>query len=268
MTVHAYRRVSSRIQVDNNSLDVQADKIARYANYKCPDHPIIDYVDPAVSASIGWFERPNGARLWANLMPGDHIVLATFDRAFRSVLDLCLSIPMLKEREVTVHFLDFGVDTSSHAGNMLMKMLAAVKEYERVCMMERVAAITEWKKIHKVPYGNSRPHGWKKAGKGREAKYIPWGDERRLGYFMRHLNANMKWSHGKIYLHADKQWAKNKLNINLSYGYIQRLITATKNGFPTEFGDKADVLPWEIEGRQPTPAEAVQHFQDKVALAV
>lgn len=257
MQIHGYRRVSSRVQLDNNSLEVQLDTLTRYANWKFPDQQMIDYCDPAVSATIPWFERPEGERMWLALLPGDHILVPTFDRAFRSVGDLCKTIAVMEQRKVTLHCIDFGIDFSSSIGKLIGHILASVKEYERLCFIDRIKSVNTWKKSKKIPHQGSRPCGWKMTGTGQTAKLIPWPEERRLAYYCLWLKEQEGMTRDKIYLRC---WHEGRIGYKgcpfpNNHMYVEKLIQGVRAEFPDEFGDKIPALVWEIECRPPTKDE-------------
>ena len=78
--VLGYCRASTRKQVD--SPDVQRGKIQDYAAF----HKlgvVSCFIDPAKSGKVPWEEREGGRALFAQLRPGDHVIIAKLDRAFR-----------------------------------------------------------------------------------------------------------------------------------------------------------------------------------------
>ena len=242
--VHCYRRVSSEKQVDNNSLDTQDGAInKRLADEKFSGQTVLRYVDPAVSAFTPWFERPAGVRLFEQLAPGDHIIVATFDRAFRSLLDLCKTLDTLKERDVTLHCLDLPVDLSTSIGQAVFKIIAVVKELERKTISERVKAVNQWKRENGLPVSSQRPLGYKTVGHGKNRRYIPWKEERQFAMFCLELHQD-GMSRESIWWYVQ---AQNNKKIPVPGGLepakscarkIQHLMEAALEDFPLPDGSR------------------------------
>ena len=246
-TFHAYFRVSSERQVDNNSLDTQKHQLKHFHAMKYQELPVLEYSDPAVSASIHWFHRPDGERLWATVQPGDVIAVATFDRAFRSLADLCKSLDQLEERRVTLHCLDLPVDIGTIEGQAFFKIFAVIKELERKTISKRVKAIYQARRENNQPVNSQRPYGYKTVGTGKSRHYIPWKEEREFGEYITSLFNTM--THREIYYFINTKVRKGEMVVpthkmkrtgevvnKCEYAYMQRLINACKAGYPLPDG--------------------------------
>jgi DNA invertase Pin-like site-specific DNA recombinase len=102
--------------------------------------PLVEIVaDEAVSASqVPFLRRPNGGRLDATVVRGDHIVVAKLDRAFRSLRDCAVMMDHWTARGVVVHVLDISVATDTPLGQLIVAIMAAVAQWESRRIGERI----------------------------------------------------------------------------------------------------------------------------------
>lgn len=160
--------------------DVQQQKVESYISSKLPD---CDYdrwrYDAATSGSTPLFEREEGRELWFLSQPGDHVVWAKLDRAFRSVADGATTLAMLAQKGVFVHSLDLGLDTSTAIGRCVATVMMAFAELEREYARERTSDALQAKKAMGLPYTCGVPYGWKKIGKGKTSRFEPDMSERQ-----------------------------------------------------------------------------------------
>jgi putative DNA-invertase from lambdoid prophage Rac len=141
MAVYGYCRVSTTRQADEGvSLDDQQRRIygrAREHGWKV-DHI---FVESGVSGSHEWRRRPEGSALFACLQPGDVVIAAKIDRAFRSSLDALKTIREFSQRGMHLYLLDLGGEvTDEGIGGLIITILAAVAEFERELISERTRA--------------------------------------------------------------------------------------------------------------------------------
>lgn len=176
-TVFGYGRHST----DKQSLTEEAQR-TRVESYVTSALPHLVYggwfYDPAVSGKKPLFERPEGRNLLALAQPGDHLVWAKLDRAFRSVVDGASTLAMLAHKGVFVHSLDLGLDTSTAVGRCVCTVMLAFAELEREYASERTQEALSAKRRAGLPAGTGVPTGWKKVGKGRDARFVPDQSER------------------------------------------------------------------------------------------
>ena len=162
MTTHAYTRVSTRHQAeDGESLAVQERQIAGYAMML---GVVVDrtFVEAGVSGSVPLADRPEGAALLAALKPGDIVIAAKLDRAFRDAGDALDTIKQLKARGVALHLIDLGGDvTSNGISKLVFTILAAVAEQERDRLRERVTQIKADQKARGRHLGGIVPFGYR-----------------------------------------------------------------------------------------------------------
>jgi DNA invertase Pin-like site-specific DNA recombinase len=141
---YGYLRVSTQDQADSGlSLEAQKQDIERHYKYKLEPHGITwggMSSDAAVSGNTPFAERPVGGELNTRLRRGDHIIIAKLDRGFRRADDACRTVGAWRDRGITLHVLDVNLDTSTPIGDMVLKILAVVAEWERRRIGERTAA--------------------------------------------------------------------------------------------------------------------------------
>lgn len=134
--------------------------------------------DAAVSGSRPMFERPRGRELWALVQPGDRIVWAKLDRAFRSTLDAAQAMQLLAFKQVTFNSLDLGLDTGTPIGKCVFTILTAFGELELDFIRQRTRDGMAQKARDRKPVGPHAPIGWRKVGKKRDSYYLPCPEER------------------------------------------------------------------------------------------
>jgi DNA invertase Pin-like site-specific DNA recombinase len=83
-------------------------------------------------------KRPELERALAKLEAGDTLVVWKLDRLGRSVVDLANIVNDLGERGVEFRSLTEGFDTTTNGGKLLFHVMAAMAEYERAIIRERV----------------------------------------------------------------------------------------------------------------------------------
>lgn len=163
---YGYVRVSHRKQeISGLSLEAQESKIRAYASYRSLSLVEPLFVDSAVSASktrLG--ARPAGSRLFKALRPGDHVIVAKIDRAWRNASDALGIVDSWLGMGVTLHLLDIQVDTSTPLGKVFFTILAAFAEWEASQISERTIAGLEQARLRgsltvDPPMGFSREGG-------------------------------------------------------------------------------------------------------------
>lgn len=123
-----YRRVSSEMQLDNFSLDAQADANARLIQARGWSH-VGSYVDEAISARTT--DRPAFQQMLADARAGafDVIVVQKLDRFSRSLADMLLTMRELERIGVTVASASEDFDFTTPIGRVLLAMLAAFAQW-------------------------------------------------------------------------------------------------------------------------------------------
>lgn len=135
--VLGYARASTRKQVE--SPELQQEVIRRYAEFNNLGD-VTCFVDSCKSGKISWNEREAGAELFKQLRPGDHVIIAKLDRAFRRLADCVVVLEKFERLGVKLHVANMmggAVDLSSPMGRFLIHILAAFAELERAFISER-----------------------------------------------------------------------------------------------------------------------------------
>jgi DNA invertase Pin-like site-specific DNA recombinase len=134
------------------------------------------FVDAGVSGSVALGKRAQGGRLLATLQPGDKVVVAKLDRAFRSALDALQVIQAFKKRGIALWALDLGDCSGSGVSKLIVTVLAAVAQFERSLISERIKDSKRNLRRSGKHQGGSRPFGWQFGaanGHGRARELIP-----------------------------------------------------------------------------------------------
>lgn len=135
--------------------------------------------DSATSGTKPMFERDEGRKLWALVQPGDKIVWAKLDRAFRSVIDAAQTMQLLAHKDVSFNSLDLGLDTGSPIGRCVFTILTAFAELEVEFIRQRTRDSLREKRKAGKPHGRHAPVGWRKCGVGKDSYYLPDHEERQ-----------------------------------------------------------------------------------------
>lgn len=150
MTIFGYIRVSTLQQAnEGESLETQLRQIQSYSVLKGFDIPLENFItEKGVSGSLEFEKRPEGGRLFNQLASGDVLIFSKLDRAFRNTRNALNTLHELKQRGISVHFIDLGGDvTNDGIGSVIFTILSAFATFER----ERIATrIREVKQVQKT----------------------------------------------------------------------------------------------------------------------
>lgn len=135
MRVALYARVSTSDQ----DADLQLDELRRYAGAR-GWMVAGEFVDRGVSGAAT--SRPDRDRLLAaaRRRDVDGVVVWRFDRFSRSITDLVASLEEFRNLGVAFVSLHEQIDTSSPTGRVVFAVIAAMAEFEREILRERVRA--------------------------------------------------------------------------------------------------------------------------------
>ena len=234
-TVYGYARISTNEEVQENSLDVQADKIKDYVRYKFSGEPIVsgDIFRDTSSGEIRIFQRPEGKELNRRLEPGDHLVTAKLDRMFRSMVDAVLTVEELNLRNIHMHFLDLSVDTSSVMGLTFLHMAAAFADLERRRIGERTLETMAHLRKNKQPVNNKRPYGWDLQTIDGEKKFVPNQGERELAeWFATGYDSGEKVTWQNLADHVGRLGYRRVNGSAWDRHAVRRAYLAYKKGYP------------------------------------
>lgn len=129
----AYCRVSTTDQTTEN----QVLEIVK-AGFAVEPHRI---VTETVSGSKPAKERPGFQKLLERMEHGDRLIITKLDRLGRDSIDVQSTLSQLTEAGIEVHCIALaGFDLGSAMGGLVMKMFAAIAEFERDLLIERTHA--------------------------------------------------------------------------------------------------------------------------------
>lgn len=185
-----YVRVSSADQAkdDRSSLQCQTDVIEGFARTRGVDKWGVQiYTDAGVSGAVKLAKREGGADLLATMKAGDIVIASKLDRMFRSAVDAINMFDVFRERGVELVLFDISHEpVSAGVGKLIMTILAAVADMERVRIKERTADGRRAKKAKGGAVGNV-PFGYRKVGEGRAAVLEPNEKETEAAARMRQM---------------------------------------------------------------------------------
>jgi DNA invertase Pin-like site-specific DNA recombinase len=123
-----YTRVSSKGQMDNNSLEEQEKKILG----KYPD--AIIYQEQFTGTTT---ERPIFKKVIENLNETQILVVTKLDRFCRNAKEGLEAIDLLLNKNVSIHILNMGLIDNTPMGRLIVTNLLAFAEFERSMIVER-----------------------------------------------------------------------------------------------------------------------------------
>lgn len=142
-----YCRVSSKSQLDNNSLEQQEKEIfSKYPFAKI-------YKEQYTGRKK---DRPILNKILNKLTKGDTLVVTKLDRLARNTVEGIQIIEELFNRNVSIHVLNLGLLENTTMGKFFLTTLLAVAEMERNLIIERTQAGKEIAK-QKENYREGRP---------------------------------------------------------------------------------------------------------------
>ncbi len=122
-----YCRVSTKGQVDGNSLEEQSTKILeRYSN--------AEIIEESYS---GAKERPVFNKVLEELNYGDTLVVTKLDRFCRTTKEGLQYIDLLMDKGIKIHILNMGLIEDTPMGRLIVTNLLAFAEFERAMIIER-----------------------------------------------------------------------------------------------------------------------------------
>jgi len=151
--VGVYARVSTR----GNGQDVglQLDELRAVAHARGWEIAG-EYVDEGVSGTVS--ERPELHRLMVDAEAGklDTVLVWRFDRWARSTKHLLESLEVFRNLGVDFVSLREAIDTSTPTGKMIFTLMAAIAEFERDLIVERVQAGVDRAKANGIKLGRPK----------------------------------------------------------------------------------------------------------------
>lgn len=160
-----YTRVSTKNQVDNTSLESQADLIRSYCKLKGFQNLNI-YTEKGWHGDIPFEDRPVGAEVEELIRAGEvrAFITTKLDRSFRDTEDCLRCMRAWREYGVAIHIINFGdmpVDTSTPVGKLIVTLFAGVAEFERNLTRERVQMGINFRRKQGRAVSSIAPYGFR-----------------------------------------------------------------------------------------------------------
>ncbi len=163
MAIFGYVRVSTVTQArEGESLEAQRRQVTSYAASKGLELPAENvFVEAGVSGSIEFQDRPEGFKLFNQMVSGDMVIFPKLDRAFRNTRNALNVLHELKGRGISVHFIDLGGDvTGNGVGAIVFTILSAFATFERERIATRIREVKQMKKAQGKFTGGRRAFGY------------------------------------------------------------------------------------------------------------
>ena len=163
MAIFGYVRVSTVTQArEGESLEAQRRQVTSYAASKGLELPPENvFVEAGVSGSIEFQDRPEGLKLFNQMVSGDMVIFPKLDRAFRNTRNALNVLHELKGRGISVHFIDLGGDvTGNGVGAIVFTILSAFATFERERIATRIREVKQMKKAQGKFTGGRRAFGY------------------------------------------------------------------------------------------------------------
>lgn len=136
----------ARVSTQDQNLDLQLKALKEAGCEKI-------YSDKASGKNM---ERPEWEKCQRFLSRGDTIVIWKLDRLSRSMLHLVTTVQALDEKGVGFKVLTAPIDTTTAQGRLIFGIFAAIAEFERALIRERVTAGVKAAKERGVVMGRPR----------------------------------------------------------------------------------------------------------------
>jgi DNA invertase Pin-like site-specific DNA recombinase len=204
MGIYGYVRVSTLQQAnEGESLDTQLKQIQSYSDLKGFGIPPENFItERGVSGSLEFERRPEGGRLFNQLVSGDVLIFSKLDRAFRNTRNALNTLHELKQRGVSVHFIDLGGDvTNDGIGSVIFTILSAFATFERERIATRIREVKQVQKADGKFLGGFTRFGYRVVDEKlvkdlRQQQIImEMKDMRRRGMSLRRISAWLSYVH-------------------------------------------------------------------------
>ena len=211
MGIYGYVRVSTLQQAnEGESLDTQLRQIQSYSVLKGFEIPPENFItEKGVSGSLEFERRPEGSKLFNQLIAGDVLIFSKLDRAFRNTRNALNTLHELKERGISVHFIDLGGDvTNDGIGSVIFTILSAFATFERERIATRIREVKQVQKSEGKFLGGFTRFGYKvvdeKLEKNPEEQLIiqSMKDMKRRGMSLRRISSWLGREYGIHMTHS------------------------------------------------------------------
>jgi DNA invertase Pin-like site-specific DNA recombinase len=172
-TTRAYIRASTDRQIQ--SPEVQEAIIRGHCARHGLGEPLI-YSDPSATGKSPLKDRPAGRRLLADLVKGDHVVIARLDRLSRNFLEFAATVDAWGRRGITLHPCDFGmiIKPDDPLCQAFVQFLGIFAQYERQMIASRTREALAHRRTLGMRTSYDAPMGfrWVKQTDGKYHKHV------------------------------------------------------------------------------------------------
>lgn len=160
---YVYKRVSTTMQVDGYSLDAQAERLKKYADFQ--EMQIVgEYSDEGKSGkSIEG--RAQFLQMMKDIESGkdkvDYVLVFKLSRFGRNAADVLNSLQHMQDYGVNLICVEDGIDSSKDAGKLMISVLSAVAEIERENILIQTMEGRKQKAREGKWNGGFAPYGYK-----------------------------------------------------------------------------------------------------------
>jgi len=210
-TAYAYCRGSTLKQVI--TLKVQAERCEAYHRSSLAPKGIAWgglFPDRATSSDQPLAQRPYGAGLVAALADGDHVVCTDMDRLFRSFREAVDVVERWRERKITLHVIERGIDTSTDVGVLFLSILAWVGQVEKNMIRERTRRAAAHRKKHNGCSNQHAGYGYRLDGQRGHRRKVADPTEREFMALIVQLKDEKGLTFEQIYWHFIKAGVRLK----------------------------------------------------------
>lgn len=127
MTIYGYARISSKGQLDGNSLEHQERELRSNGATEI-------YKEQFTGTKI---DRPVFNELLSILKEGDILIVTKLDRFARSMTQGSEAVKELIDKGIKVHILNIGIMDNTPASNLIRNIFFSFAEFERDMIVER-----------------------------------------------------------------------------------------------------------------------------------
>lgn len=161
LKVAIYIRVSTKWQIDKDSLPLQREDLPKYAELVLGITNYEVFEDAGYSAKNT--DRPAYQRMIARLRTGEfsHVLVWKIDRISRNLLDFASMYQELKDYGITFVSKNEQFDTSTAIGEAMLKIILIFAELERNMTSERVTAVMMSRAEQGQWNGGKTPYGYR-----------------------------------------------------------------------------------------------------------
>lgn len=144
--IYGYARISTRKQLNGNSLEYQKEKLEEEGAEEI-------FADVYTGSKK---DRPEFNKLMDKLQKGDKLLVCKLDRLCRSVQEGTSIIEKLFNRGVIVEIIGLGKIENTETGKLMFNVMMSFAQFEKNMILERMNEGREYARKHKEDYREGR----------------------------------------------------------------------------------------------------------------